>query len=505
MTGPTRRQILAATLFAAAPLPRAMADAPQQRLTFLHVNDVYEISPVKGQGGFGPLMTLLQAARAENPLTVTTLGGDFLSPSVLSGLTKGAHMVDLFNAVGVDLCVFGNHEFDFGPDVCRERIGQSAFPWLGSNVLGLDGKPFGGAVATATRKMGDYTVGFFGVLTPETVTLSSPGPDITFPDVIATAQAAVDDLTAAGANIIVALTHLHIAEDRALAQSVKGLHMLLGGHDHDPIMFYEGNVLIFKAGYDAHYLGVVDLDVSTVETRDGPTIVVLPSWEVRPTAGIVADPAIQAKVEAYEKSLDEALGVVVGQTETDLDSQRATVRLEEAAIGNLFADAIRDFVGAEIGLTNGGGIRGDRLYPAGTDLTRKDVLTELPFGNTVVLLEISGADLRAALENGVSRYEEKAGRFPQVSGMVVAFDPALAAGSRILDVTIAGAPLDDARTYRLATNDYVAAGGDGYAAMTAAKAVIDASAGRLMATVVTDYIAARGKVAPKVEGRILRR
>ncbi len=171
-------------------------------------------------------------------------------------------------------------------------------------------------------------------------------------------------------------------------------------------------------------------------------------------------------------------------------------------MGNLIADAMREGVGADIAITNGGGIRGDRTYDAGTVLTRKDVLTELPFGNVTVLLELSGADVLAALENGVSQVEKKAGRFPQVSGLTFSYKPSADVGARIDAVKIGDKPLDPAATYTVATNDYMANGGDGYAALKKGKVLIDASGGTYMATMVMDYIAANAPVSPKVEGRI---
>jgi 2',3'-cyclic-nucleotide 2'-phosphodiesterase (5'-nucleotidase family) len=181
------------------------------------------------------------------------------------------------------------------------------------------------------------------------------------------------------------------------------------------------------------------------------------------------------------------------------------VRTQEATIGNLIADAIRAAMGAEVAITNGGGIRGNRTYEAGYQLSRKDVFTELPFGNTTVLLELKGEDLLAALENGVSRVEEKQGRFPQVSGVSFAFDPKKPAGSRVSEVKIAGQPLDPARLYKVATNDYMAGGGDSYEALKKGKSLIDPSAAKLMATEVMDYIAAKGTVAPAIEGRIVQK
>jgi 2',3'-cyclic-nucleotide 2'-phosphodiesterase (5'-nucleotidase family) len=481
----------------------ASAFAQKETVTFLHLNDVYEISPKQGRGGFAPLMTLLREERAKAPGAITTLGGDLLGSSMMSGITKGAQMVELMNAVGLDLAVVGNHEFDFGTAVLKQRVAESKFPWLGTNVLAADGTPFPGLVPTMTRKVGALTIGFFGLITPDTRFLSNTGPDVKFAPVLDTARATVKKLRDEGADVIVALTHLTIAEDRQLVREVKGIDVILGGHEHDPITFYEGGVFIFKVGYDAHYLGVARIELEKTQTSRGPRVQVWPrEWRVVSTAGVAPDPAIAAIVKKHEDQLDASLAVAVGKTGVELDSRRATVRLRESVIGNLIADAIREFTRADAAITNGGGIRGDRTYAAGTTLTRKDVLTELPFGNVVVLLEIRGADLRAALEEGVSAVEDVAGRFPHVSGLRFVFDPKRPKGSRVLDVQVGGKALDPAATYKVATNEYMMAGGDGYASLTRAKPIIDASGGTLMAQVVMDYIAAKGTVSPAVEGRI---
>jgi len=495
---------LAGPAAALALLLAGAALAEPVTITLLHTNDVYEIAPKEGRGGLAELMTLLEQERASAAHSITTFGGDLISPSVLSGLTKGTQMIELYNRLGTDIAVLGNHEFDFGPEVLAERIAASAFPWLGSNVLGPDGRPAVGTVATHMIERAGYRIGFFGILAPETDVLSSPGAAITFAPIVATATAAVARLEADGADLIIALTHDDIADDRALARSVDGIDVILGGHDHDPITFYEGGVLIAKAGYDAHYLAAIDLVVDRVMEREEEVVEVIPAWRYLSTAGVAPDPDVKAVVDRYNAELDAALNVPVGTTSVALDSRRITVRTAESNFGNLISDAIRTAVGADVALTNGGGIRGDRTYDAGTVLTRKDILSELPFGNVTVLIELSGADLLAALENGVSQIEDTAGRFPQVSGMTYRYDASKPAGSRIVAVEVGGAPLEMGRIYKLATNDFIFAGGDGYAALTRGKAIIDASAGTLMASMVMDYIAQQGEIAPQVEGRITR-
>jgi 2',3'-cyclic-nucleotide 2'-phosphodiesterase (5'-nucleotidase family) len=473
-------------------------------ITLLHTNDVYEIAPKGGQGGLAELATLLQEERAKSEHSITTFGGDLISPSVLSGLTQGAQMVELYNLLGTDIAVLGNHEFDFGPELVAQRVKESTFPWLGTNVLGPDGKPAVGTIDLQMMDVAGYKIGFLGLLAPEADVLSDPGPGITIAPPIATATAAVERLKAQGADLIVAITHDDLADDRALASSVEGIDLILGGHDHNPITFQEGDTLIVKAGYDAHYLAAVDLTVDRITKGDKQEVVAVPSWRYLSTAGVEPDGEIKAVVDRYEDKLDEALGVPVGTTTVELDSRRATVRTTESNFGNLIADAIRVGVDADVALVNGGGIRGDRTYDAGTILTRKDILSELPFGNITVLIELSGADLLAALENGVSDVENTAGRFPQVSGMTYTYDASKPPGSRIVEVKVAGQALDLGRVYKVAANDYIYGGGDGYAALTRGKALIDASGGTLMASMVMGYIDAHGEVAPQVEGRITR-
>ena len=477
----------------------AASSAEATKITFLHVNDVNEIEPRRGAGGFAPLMTLLERERAASVHTITTFGGDLFSPSLLSGFTKGAHMVEMMNAIGTDVAVVGNHEYDFGPEAAARNFAASAFPWLGTNVLAPDGSPAEGLVATHLIESGGFKVGFFGLVTPETAVLSSPGREIEFAPVIDSARRAVDDLKSQGAELIVALTHQFLSEDRKLAAEVEGIHLILGGHDHVPVATDVRGTAILKSSHNAHYLAIADL---RVERDEEASLSVRPEWRLVSSAGIEPRAEIQALVDAHAATLDEELDVVIGRTAVDLDTRRLSVRSRETGFGNLVAEALRRGTGADVGLTNGGGIRGDRTYAAGSELTRRDIFEELPFGNMTVLLELSGADLRAALENGVSQVENMAGRFPQVAGLRLVYDPQAPPGDRVMEVEVGGEALDPTRTYRVATNDYMAQGGDGYAALEAGRAIIDASGGTLMATMVMDHIAAEGTVAPRRDGRI---
>ena len=193
------------------------------------------------------------------------------------------------------------------------------------------------------------------------------------------------------------------------------------------------------------------------------------------------DPETQVLVDAYQKQLDETLNVVIGTAGTAMDSRRNVVRGEESTMGDLIADAMRAAVGADVAIMNGGGIRADRTYDAGAKLTRRDILTELPFGNVTQLTEIPGSQLLAALENGVSQVEKGSGRFPQVSGLTLVYDPAAEAGKRVSEVMIGGAALAADKLYKVAVNDYILGGGDGYKALGGGRLIVDTGAGALVA------------------------
>jgi 5'-nucleotidase / UDP-sugar diphosphatase len=213
-------------------------------------------------------------------------------------------------------------------------------------------------------------------------------------------------------------------------------------------------------------------------------------------------PESKALADDYLAKLDQTLNVEIGTTETAIDSRRNMVRSVEATMGNLIADGMRDATGAQIAIMNGGGIRGDRTYDAGAKLTRRDILTELPFGNVTVVTELPGSQILLALENGVSQLEKGAGRFPQVSGLTFTMDPTAPAGSRVSEVMVAGTPLDADTVYTVAVNDYILGGGDGYDALGGGKIVTDGPTSSLVANDVMAYVEKIGTVKPAVEGRI---
>ena len=486
-------------LIAFAPLT-AMADETAT-LRIILTGDHYELPPKNGRGGYAKLASVVNWEKAGAEHSIFVHAGDAYSPSLLSSMDKGKSTVDMLNDVGVDYMVLGNHEWDFGPEITRERIWQSKFPILASNAKDKDGLPIDGTVNTVMLSVGSFRIGIMGLITTNTKEISSPGTDVFLP-FMDTAKALAKELKGQGANLIIALAHLDIIEDLKLAQS--GIvDVILSGHDHDYITWDDGTVAWMEAGENSEKVGVMDLHMKSFMKRGKKRF----SWEadmrIVDTKNVPEDAAIASKVKEYKKFLSKELDIEIGETTTELDSRRKIVRTQEAAIGNLIADATREGVDADIAIANGGGIRAKKIYAPGSIITRRDILTELPFGNVVVKLELTGAQIWDALENGVSQVESNAGRFPQVSGVSFIYNPKAKAGSRVISAKIGGQPLNKGRTYTVATNNYAAGGGDGYSVFKKAKVIIDASGATIMAGMVMGYIKAKGSVSPKVEGRIV--
>jgi 2',3'-cyclic-nucleotide 2'-phosphodiesterase (5'-nucleotidase family) len=470
-------------------------------IRFVHTNDIDRMSAAKGRGGFARLATVVKEEKVKgNAFFIHA--GDTISPSLLSGFDKGAHVIDILNRMGVDAMAPGNHEFDLGDAAFRARMAEAKFDVLATNIVDGNGLP-ANTKADKMIEVKGVKIGLFGLTTEDTPIASSPGT-IKFSSTIDTARAKAKELREKGADIVVAVAHTPLEVDMIIARSA-GVDVIIGGHDEHLLAFYDGKVVLSEAESQANFVNVVELSV-TKATKDGKTTVSWsPNFRIIDTVSVKPDPDIEAVVKGYEDKLSKELDIEIGTTETALDSRRATVRGGEAAMGNLITDAMKAAVGADVAITNGGGIRADKQYQAGQKLTRRDILSEMPFGNTTVLLEVTGARIKDALENGVAQVRELGGRFPQVSGIVAEVDVKEPVGSRVKSVKINGEPLDPAKTYKLATNDFMARGGDGYRSFIGAKSLVDASASQLMASQVIDYVAKAGKVAPKVEGRVVLR
>lgn len=480
---------VAVALLSAPALPQAPV------LTILHFNDDYQLSAVENGkvGGLDRLAAVVKQYRSREPCTLLLFAGDLISPSVESSVFKGAQLIDGLNLLGVDAATFGNHEFDYGPAELQKRIAESRFPWVITNVFVPPGaRQFPGTRQFLVQNVCGTVVGIFGMVTVETVTSSSPGTTW-FGDPVAVARAIVPTLRRNGAQRLIALTHLRVGDDEQMLRAVPEVDLVIGGHEHDPLTSTVGGRLIAKAGSDAKWLGVTRVPLSGAPRATHELITI--------TDQTPSDPTMAALVKRYQDQLAKDLEVVIGETTVTLDARNQMVRQQEAALGNYIADVMRAAVEADVAITNGGGIRTNALFPVGP-IRRRDVFAWLPFGNVIVKSAVRGSAIRAALENGVTQWDQVGGRFPQVSGLRYSFNPTRPAGSRLLEVRVGDRPLDDGAMYTVATNDFMLRGGDGYAMLASGEVLIAPAAGPLMVTAVIEAVQRARTISPRLEGRI---
>jgi 2',3'-cyclic-nucleotide 2'-phosphodiesterase (5'-nucleotidase family) len=499
MPVPQRQNItmsLTRRLFAATTLTLLFvtaASAESVRVTFLLVNDIYlmgdQVMPDgKRRGGFARLAAVVKAerakARSSGGHVILAHGGDTLSPSLMSGIDKGAHIIALTNMVRPDIFAPGNHEYDFGKLIFLQRMAEARFPLYAANLRGPNGAPLPGFKDRAIVTLDGVRIGLTGATYDNSPHLSSP-QDLRFAPTVATIKEQAETLRREGADMVVAVVHADRRQDYDI-MATRTVDLLLSGHNHDLFINYDGRTAAVESTYDALFVTAIDVAIE-VKVADGRRVTTWsPQFRVIDTADVNRD-------------MDVSLGV----TALALDSRTATVRTREAAIGNIVADAMRAAARADVAIMNGGGIRGGKLYAANASISRRDVLAELPFGNRVVTVDISGRALKAAIENGLSQLPNASGRYPQVSGLVVEADLKQPAGSRITTIKVGNAPLDEARTYRVATNDFLARGGDGYAMLADAAPTLADSDAPPVAGEVIEYIKSIGTLRTGVEGRIV--
>jgi 2',3'-cyclic-nucleotide 2'-phosphodiesterase/3'-nucleotidase len=346
------------------------------------------------------------------------------------------------------------------------------------------------------KDLGGVKIGLTGLAPVEPYLTARALPEVRVMDPVEALREVLPELRGAGADVVVLLSHLLPEDTERVVAAVDGVDVSVGTHSmrvlEQPRIV--GRTIVSERGSDLALLGQLDLFVS------GGRIVrhTYQAHAVTPEAP--TDPAVMAVVQDYLARAEAELAARAGTTTAPLDTSRSVVWAGESAAGNLVADALRAWAGADVALHHGGYLGGQRTFGPG-ELTRRDVVELVPFVHAMVL-RVSGAQLLAALENGVSRAPEEAARFAHVSGIRFTYDPGRPAGGRIVGATVGGRSLDGDASYTLATTDFVGLGLGGYDALRSAEAAVPHAAGPTLVSIVLDYLAARGSVGPAVEGRI---
>ncbi|KJZ25352.1 bifunctional metallophosphatase/5'-nucleotidase [Tritonibacter mobilis] len=515
---------------AALGLTAGMASA-EYKLTVLHTNDFHaRFEPIskydsgcsaednaegKCFGGSARLVTAVEAARARAENSILVDGGDQFQGTLFYTYYKGKVAAEMMNKLGYDGMTVGNHEFDDGPEVLRGFMDAVDFPVLMSNADFSKEKLLSDKLLKSTViTKGGEKIGLIGLTPEDTDELASPGPNVHFSDPVAAVQGEVDRLTASGVNKIIVLSHSGYGVDKKVAAETTGVDVIVGGHTNTylsnesdraegPYPTMVNGVAIVQAYAYGKFLGELNVtfdDAGNVVDAKGEPLIM--------DAEVAQDEATAARISELSGPLDELRNKVVASTETAIEGNRDVCRAGECSMGNLVADAMLDRVkdqGVMIAIQNGGGLRAS--IDAG-DVTMGEVLTVLPFQNTLATFQIPGSAIVEALENGVSQVEDGGGRFPQVAGMKFAFDASKEPGSRISDVMVmegdAWVAIDPAKTYGVVSNNYVRNGGDGYKVF----AGDDKNAydfGPDLADVVAEYLAEVGPYSAYTDGRITKK
>ncbi|MBP1847021.1 5'-nucleotidase [Rhizobium petrolearium] len=472
-------------------------------------------------GGAARLLTAINQTRdgmkAENKNVLLLNAGDNFQGSLFYTTYKGAVEAEVLNAMKFDAMTVGNHEFDDSDDVLATFLDKVQFPVVTANVVPSAAAKIGDRIKPfIILDVGGQKIGIVGAVTNETPEIANPGPNITISDDVAKITEAVQAVKAQGVDKIIALTHVGYPRDLAAIAKIQDVDVVVGGHTHTllsntvkgaegPYPTWSDNpggykVPVVQAFQYSRYLGdlkVVFDDNGVVKEASGEPIPV--------DAKFQPDQAMVARINELKAPIEETKKKIVGSAEAAIDGDRRNCRAKECSMGNLLADAQLDRVkgqGITISIQNGGGLRAS--IDAG-EVTMGEVLTVLPFQNTIATFQIKGSDIISALENGVSQIDDGAGRFPQVAGLKFSFDKSKPAGSRVSDVQVkegdAFAPIDPAKTYGVVTNNFVRAGGDGYKVF-ATSAVNPYDFGPNLEQAVAEYLAANNPYKPYTDGRI---
>jgi len=455
-----RRFILIAVMLAGA---RAFA-ADTIRIRVYHTNDVHGWimrRPDKFQkdrliGGGAALASLI--GRETGPKLVLD-AGDWWQGTPEGSLTKGVAVADVFNAVGYDAIVIGNHEYDNGGDDLRALIGKMKMPVLSANTFGSDGKLVPWVRPWIIKEVAGVKIGIFGLTTANMRSLAFPKniAGLVFRREVDVARDAVKALKKKGATVIIAVTHVGLEQenskfegDQTIAREVPGIDLIVGGHSHTfltrPIRGDNGT-LIVQTGCYLVKVGRAELDIDP-ETKKvvSSSDELIDLWPDR----VGEDPAVKAIVAGHAEAVGKIFKTVIATAPVQMSRESD----RESSIGDWMADCYRDAAGADVALQNGGGIRAD--IPAGP-VTLRTIFNVMPFDNTLVKLNMRGSDLRAVLDHGAG-----IARIAQISGAAVEVDRSKPAGERLASAEVGGAPIDDTKMYSIVTLDFLTNGGDGY-------------------------------------------
>ncbi|ABF44184.1 MULTISPECIES: bifunctional metallophosphatase/5'-nucleotidase [Deinococcus] len=510
--------------FLAAALLTSVAGAAPLTVTILHTDDLHgHLDPVKvgsgTYGGYARQTALVHKYAAQDPNPLVLSGGDTFQGTLFYNVYQGLADVLFMNLQGYQAMAVGNHEFDNGPEALARFAQKAQFPLLAANLdLSQEPRLKDLIKPYAVLNVGGQKVGVIGAVTPDLPLISSPGDNVKMLELMQSLKNSVEALQAQGINKIILLSHLGYTLEQEVAKTVPGIDVIVGGHSHTLLGTFDnkdfpksegpyptvvqnpdGNRTLLVAAWEwGKVLGRLKVtfdDQGAVTSYEGNPIPV--------SADLPEDPTAKRMIETLSVPIANLRKQVIGNTPGGLNGSREIVRKRESGMANVLADAALEAgqkAGAVIAFVNGGGVRAS-IDPG--PITFEEAITVQPFGNTLTILDLTGAEIKQALEHGVATWSESKGQFLHVSkGMSYTFDLSKPAGSRVTSVTLNGQPLEDNKTYTVAVNTFTANGGDGFDVLKNAKGRrIDT--GLLDIDILVNYFKTHPTVDAQPEGRIV--
>jgi 2',3'-cyclic-nucleotide 2'-phosphodiesterase (5'-nucleotidase family) len=482
---------------------KARAATGPVQLTILYTQGTTDLDETAGRGGMARLAGTIRQERAAHPNLLVLHGGQTLAPSVLAFYDQGAHIIDLLNGMTIDAMAALNREFHHGDDRLSARAFEAGFPIVTTNTVDrATGRTPDGLEDAVVLSAGPLRIGVMAA-TPVLTRETTRAQRTEFRDPVPALTAKAAALRADGVDLVVAMTGYAGDTHRSVLAARPADIVLYQDRNRPFAVDYDGRFLSATVGPQAAWVLALDL---TVERGTGPDGKPQVSWTPAPrlidSATVPPDPATLIQAKAYAARLDTMLRMEVGRLTAPLDTRKESLRTGENAFANAVVDTLRETLDADVALINGGGIRGDRQYPAGTLLIRRDIYTELPFHDVGVVLDVTGQQLWDAVESGVSAVEQLQGRFPHLSNARAEIDLTRPPGQRLRSLSVGGKPVDRSARYRLATSSFLAAGGDGYGVLAGVPRLVEDRNAEFISTQMIDQIARSGEFVPRLDGRM---
>ena len=451
----------------------SLGAAPQTHVVIMHTNDIHgHLLPDGVTGGSARIASIVREMRPNLMLDA----GDLFTGTPIADLSGGRSTIEVMNAIGYDAVALGNHEFDYGIDVLRQRMAQANFQFLSANVGGPLEDLHDGAIFSSAG----IQFGVVGLSTEELKTTTHPRNLglIEVRDIVESLEETISRMWDR-VDFLIVLGHLTPAEEIRVAQAFPEIGLIIGGHSHQELTepIFVGETMIVRTGHYGQWIGRIDIEFQGTLARN-MTYRLIPTVEADPDAE-VAD-----ILAPYEAALSAEFSMVVAHAPERLQSSD----FEESPLANLIADAVRAQGGTQIALTNLGGIRAG--FGPGP-ITRGKLFEVLPFQNTLVTMKLSGRNLKSLLAHDLLA----------VSGLRIEVDMGRPAGDRLVSVALSdGTSVEDGALYSVTANDFLLAGGDGFVEFAAGTEIEDT--GMLLREALEAYIAGSEAVPMPLDGRV---